>query len=202
MTDFFSQYESLLSPQELDAMRQQVTNNPELPLLMMVAQSLAAAVTINMLAALGEELGWRGYLHEQLISRGFWKCSFITGTIWGLWHAPLILQGHNYPAFPILGVLFMTVWCILLSPLFTLIREKSGSVIAASIAHGSLNASIGISIIYINGGHILWNGFHHLSGFTVLTLVNLVIWKSRIWQQEQSAPDYDPQSVQMQGGLR
>ena len=96
----------------------------------------------------------------------------------------------------------MTVWCILLSPLFTLIREKSGSVIAASIAHGSLNASIGISIIYINGGHILWNGFHHLSGFTVLTLVNLVIWKSRIWQQEQSAPDYDPQSVQMQGGLR
>ena len=80
-------------------MRQQVTNNPELPLLMMVAQSLAAAVTINMLAALGEELGWRGYLHEKLISRGFWKCSLITGIIWGLWHAPLILQGHHYPAF-------------------------------------------------------------------------------------------------------
>ena len=183
MTDFFAQYESLVSPEELEAMRQQVTSNPWLPLLMMVGQSLAAAVTINLLAALGEELGWRGYLHEQLITLGFWKCSLYTGVIWGLWHAPLILQGHNYPTFPRLGVLFMVMWCILLSPLFTLIREKSGSVIAASIAHGSLNASIGISLVYISGGHVMWNGFHHLSGFTVLALVNLVIWKSGLYEK-------------------
>lgn len=178
MTDFFAQYESLVPAEELETMRQQVTNNPWLPLLIMVGQSLAAAVTINMLAALGEELGWRGYLHDELIPRGFWKCSLLTGVIWGLWHAPLILQGHNYPDFPVLGVFLMTVWCILLSPLFTLIREKSGSVIAAAIAHGSLNASIGISLVYIAGGHPLWNGFHHLSGFVLLALVNLVIWKS------------------------
>ena len=159
-------------------MRHQVASNPLLPLVMMVGQALVAGVTVNMLAALGEELGWRGYLHEQLITLGFWKCSLVTGTIWGLWHAPLILQGHNYPSFPLLGVLFMTVWCILLSPLFTLIQEKSGSVIASSIAHGSLNASIGISFVYITGGHVLWNGFHHLSGFVLLALVNLVMWKS------------------------
>lgn len=178
MTDFFAQYESLMSPEELEVMRHQVASNPLLPLVMMVGQALVAGVTVNMLAALGEELGWRGYLHEQLITLGFWKCSLVTGTIWGLWHAPLILQGHNYPSFPLLGVLFMTVWCILLSPLFTLIQEKSGSVIASSIAHGSLNASIGISFVYITGGHVLWNGFHHLSGFVLLALVNLVMWKS------------------------
>lgn len=183
MTDFFVQYESLVPPEELEAMRQQVTSNPWLPLLMMVGQSLAAAVTINLLAALGEELGWRGYLHEQLITLGFWKCSLYTGVIWGFWHAPLILQGHNYPTFPRLGVLFMVMWCILLSPLFTLIREKSGSVIAASIAHGSLNASIGISLVYISGGHVMWNGFHHLSGFLLLALVNLVIWKSGLYEK-------------------
>ncbi len=181
MTGFFSQYENLVPAAELEAMRQQVTSNPWFPLLMMVVQSLVAAVTINLLAALGEELGWRGYLHDELISLGFWKCSLITGIIWGLWHAPLILQGHNYPTFPKLGVLFMVVWCILLSPLFTLIREKSGSVIAASIAHGSLNASIGISLVYISGGHVMWNGFHHLSGFVLLVFVNLVIWKSGIY---------------------
>ena len=47
-----------------------------------------------------------------------------------------------------------------------------------AIAHGSLNASIGISFVYITGGHVLWNGFHHLSGFVLLALVNLVMWKS------------------------
>lgn len=180
MTGFFSQYENLVPAAELEAMRQQAIQTPWLPLLMMVAQSLVAALTINMLAALGEELGWRGYLHEQLITLGFWKCSLYTGIIWGLWHAPLILQGHNYPTFPRLGVLFMVVWCLLLSPLFTFIREKSGSVIAAAIAHGSLNASIGISLVYISGGHVMWNGFHHLSGFVLLVLVNLVIWKTGV----------------------
>jgi membrane protease YdiL (CAAX protease family) len=182
MSGFFSQYEAVMPPEELEAMRQQATQTPWLPMLMMVVQSLAAAVTINLLASLGEELGWRGYLHEKLISLGFWKCSLLTGTIWGLWHAPLILQGHNYPDFPQLGVLLMTVWCILLAPLFTLIRLKSGSVIAASIAHGSLNASIGISLVYIVGGHSLWNGFHHISGFILLALVNLVIWKTGIYR--------------------
>ena len=180
MTGFFSQYENLVPAAELETMRQQALQTPWLPLLMMVVQSLVAALTINMLAALGEELGWRGYLHEQLITLGFWKCSLYTGIIWGLWHAPLILQGHNYPTFPRLGVLFMVVWCILLSPLFTFIREKSGSVIAASIAHGSLNASLGLSLVYISGGHVFWNGFHHLSGFVLLALVNLVIWKTGI----------------------
>ena len=178
MTDFFAQYESLMSPEELEVMRHQVTNNPLMPLVMMVGQALVAGVTVNMLAALGEELGWRGYLHEQLITLGFWKCSLVIGLIWGLWHAPLILQGHNYPQFPVLGVLLMTIFCILLSPLYTLIREKSGSVIAASIAHGTLNASGAISLIYIIGGHVLWNGFHLFSGFVLLTMVNLLIWNT------------------------
>ena len=33
----------------------------------------------------------------------------IFGLIWGIWHAPFIFQGHNYPQYPVAGVFMMTI---------------------------------------------------------------------------------------------
>jgi hypothetical protein len=38
---------------------------------------------------------------------GKWKAYLIVGVIWGLWHAPLIAIGFNYPGMPVLGILMM-----------------------------------------------------------------------------------------------
>ena len=51
----------------------------------------------------GEEWSWRGYLLPQLLPLGQWRALLISGAIWGLWHAPLIVLGANYPGHPILG---------------------------------------------------------------------------------------------------
>ena len=85
---------------------------------------------------LNEEIGWRGLLQRELGFMEFWKSSLTIGVIWGIWHAPIILQGHNYPEHPVIGVFMMTIWCILLAPIFSYIRLKSKSVIAAAIMHG------------------------------------------------------------------
>lgn len=143
---------------------------------MTVISGLIAGITINFLFAIGEEIGWRGYLYRELKYMGFWKMTAVTGAIWGIWHAPLILQGHNYPEYPVLGVFLMTIWCILLSPVFSLVRLKSKSVLTAGIAHGTLNALAGVSIIYIVGGHPLLNGIIGLSGFISLAIVDIIIW--------------------------
>lgn len=192
MSGFLLQYEGVIPPEQLEVMRRQVVETPLFHLFALLAQSLVAAVTINLAAALGEELGWRGYLHEKLIDRGFWRCSLLVGSVWGLWHAPLILQGHNYPQTPVAGVFLMLAWCLLLAPLFTLIRVRSRSIVAAGIAHGALNSTISISFIYLSGGHFLWNGFHNLSGFVVLALVNAVLFfrlrntPPTAWQESQT----------------
>jgi membrane protease YdiL (CAAX protease family) len=68
-----------------------------------VLQGLVAGLTINVIAALGEELGWRGLLLRELSPLGFWRVSLLTGFVWGLWHAPLIVQGHNFPDAPYVG---------------------------------------------------------------------------------------------------
>ena len=163
MDDFFDQYQDLMTPEQFEESRNLAVNNPILPFLIMIAQGLFAGITINAFFGFGEELGWRGYLYREFEKLGFWKASFITGVIWGIWHAPLIIQGHNYPGYPVIGVIMMVIWCVLLAPLFTLIRSRSGSVIAAAVGHGTLNGIIGISFVYVAGGNVLTNGLLGIS---------------------------------------
>jgi membrane protease YdiL (CAAX protease family) len=131
---------------------------------------------VNAVAGLGEELGWRGFLLRELSHMGFWRSSVFIGLIWGVWHAPVILQGHNYPQHPVEGVFMMIIFCLLLSPLFSYTRIKSGSVIAAAIMHGTLNATGGLSIMVVEGGDDLVTGVTGVAGFIVLLVVNFLIF--------------------------
>ncbi|WP_331236414.1 CPBP family intramembrane glutamic endopeptidase [Natronorarus salvus] len=100
---------------------------------------LLTGITVNSLVALGEEFGWRGYLLWELAPLGFWRASFGIGVVWGLWHTPGIVAGHNYPSFPVLGVVLMTLFCTLLAPLYTYLVIRSRSVLPAAVFHGVFN---------------------------------------------------------------
>ena len=146
---------------------------PAVFMLIQLVQAIIAGCTINALFAFGEELGWRGYLLKALMNRKFLTVSLITGFVWGLWHFPLILIGHNYPQHSIAGVGMMIVFCILLSPVMTYIVIKSKSVITAAIFHGTNNAIAGFSALYLVGGNDLTNGVTGIAGFITLLLINV-----------------------------
>jgi len=166
-------FESVLTPEELAEMEAQATAFAIHPIWIGLLQGLIAGITINAVAGFGEELGWRGLLQREFGSIGFWKSSALIGVIWGVWHAPIILQGHNYPQHPVVGVLMMTIFTLLLSPIFSYVRLKAKSVIAAAIIHGSLNATVGLAIMVVKGGSDLTIGVTGLAGFIVLALVNV-----------------------------
>ena len=69
----------------------------------------------------------------------------------------------------------MIAFCMLFTPVMVFIREKSGSVIMAAIAHGTLNALAGISIMYLAGYKELIGGITGIAGFIVLAVADLVI---------------------------
>lgn len=52
-------------------------------------------VPINLVGGLiifiGEEFGWRSYLLEKLRNLSRWKALALSGMIWSLWHAPLLI---------------------------------------------------------------------------------------------------------------
>ncbi|MFT4221314.1 MAG: CPBP family intramembrane metalloprotease [Microbacterium sp.] len=72
---------------------------PGLTASMYVLISFAALplnVVIASATAFGEELGWRGFLTTALAPLGFWRSALVSGVLWGVWHAPIILLGYNY----------------------------------------------------------------------------------------------------------
>lgn len=148
-------------------------------LVITIFSSMFAGLTINAFFALGEELAWRGFLPRIMDAWGFWKKSLVIGTVWGFWHAPLVLMGHNYPDHPIVGVFMMILLCVVMTPVFLYLREKSGSTMVAAIAHGTLNGSAGISVMYLAGGNDLLCGSTGFVGIMILVILDFMIYLLR-----------------------
>jgi len=176
MAGLFERFRDVLPPEKLQQMESQAKEFPIHPFWIGLLQGLVAGITINAVAAFGEESGWRGFLQRELGPPGFWRSSLLIGLIWGIWHAPLVLQGHNYPQHPVAGVFMMTLFTLLLSPIFSYVRLRAGSVIAAAIIHGSLNATGGLSIMVVEGGSDLTVGITGAAGLMVLAAVDLCIF--------------------------
>jgi membrane protease YdiL (CAAX protease family) len=176
MAGIIARFESMLNPEQIEKIKDSLETLPVHPVWLALGEGLIAGITINAVAGFGEELGWRGFLLKQFENMSFFKASIIIGFIWGIWHAPIILMGHNYPQHPQIGVLMMTTWCILLTPLFVYITIRSRSVIAAAITHGTLNATAGIAIMLIAGGNDLTVGVTGLAGFLSLIIILTVLF--------------------------
>ena len=51
----------------------------------------------GILSAMGEEIGWRGYMLPALTERsGMKKALIITSLFWACWHLPLLAFGRNH----------------------------------------------------------------------------------------------------------
>jgi membrane protease YdiL (CAAX protease family) len=98
----------------------------------------------SLSSALGEEIGWRGFLAPALYENlGFTKTSLITGVIWSVWHYPiLIFADYNSGTPTWYGLTCFTVMVISISFVFTWFRIKSNSLWTGAILHASHNLFI------------------------------------------------------------
>ena len=150
--------------------------NPAILTLVTIISGLCAGVSINAVFAFGEEYGWRNYLVSTLKEKKFICASVFIGIVWGIWHFPLILLGHNYPQHSVAGVFMMVVFCVLASFIETYFVLKTKSVFPAAIFHGTINAVAGLNVTLVKGGNDLLNGLTGLSGFFVIAIVVAVIY--------------------------
>jgi uncharacterized protein len=151
-----------------------------LPLgLIVAAQALAAILLgslINTIPAMGEELGWRGFLLPRLMYLGKWRAILLSNVIWGIWHAPAILQGHNYPENPMLGVFLMIGLSLLMGVFLSWLYLATRSPWAPALGHGAINASAALPMLFLRPGvNITFGGtLASLSGWVGLIL--FAIW--------------------------
>jgi uncharacterized protein len=102
---------------------------------------MLVSLVISTLFAIGEEIGFRGYLLPQLVHLGTTRALMLAGLMFGIWHFPLMLLT---PLYPILGS-WLIVGPIILATLtaagvfYGSLRLNSDSVWPTTIAHGAIN---------------------------------------------------------------
>lgn len=102
--------------------------------------------------AFGEEWGWRGYMMPKLMELMPKPAAVIVGgIIWGLWHAPLTVAGHNfgvdYPGYPFVGIGLMCFMCTVLNAFLTLLTEKTKSIYPTTFVH-AINNNLSMGVMY------------------------------------------------------
>jgi len=106
---------------------------------------LVLAGTLGMIqsciTALGEEIGWRGFLVPELAKRmSFAKVSLVSGLIWAFWHYPVILLADYRGATPRwYSLACFTVTVVGISFAYAWLRLKSGSLWTGMWLHASHN---------------------------------------------------------------
>ncbi|WP_297736389.1 CPBP family intramembrane glutamic endopeptidase [uncultured Maricaulis sp.] len=153
---------------QLAASGEDLPMDPSLLLVIQLAIGLPVGILFNTAFLLiSEELGWRGWLQPRLAGLGFWPMCLVVGVLWGIWHAPIILMGYNYPELGWTGVAIMAAFTTLWTPYHAHLRERGG-VIAAAGLHGSLNAVAGVSLLFLSVPQWPWNGPLGVGGLLIL----------------------------------
>jgi membrane protease YdiL (CAAX protease family) len=120
-----------------------------------IFQAMLLAPLFNGIATLGEEFGWRGYLQRKLMGLGGRKAMLLMGLIWGVWHWPVILMGHNYglgyPGAPFLGPLAMVWFTLSLGTFLGWVTLKAQSVWPAVIGHAAVNGMANLGTVFVQG---------------------------------------------------
>jgi membrane protease YdiL (CAAX protease family) len=94
--------------------------------------------------ALGEEIGWRGFLAPRMNQLlGFRGGAILTGLIWTCWHLPLLLFADYNNGTPWwYGMGCFTVMVVSISVVMSWLRLKSGSLWTGVLLHASHNLYI------------------------------------------------------------
>jgi membrane protease YdiL (CAAX protease family) len=98
----------------------------------------------SLARALGEEIGWRGFLVPELFKRvGFTATALLSGIIWSCWHYPILIWGGYNSGTPgWYGLSCFTVMVVSISFVFAWMRLKSGSLWTGALLHASHNLYI------------------------------------------------------------
>ncbi|MBV9259290.1 MAG: CPBP family intramembrane metalloprotease [Ktedonobacteraceae bacterium] len=142
--------------------------------------------------AMGEELGWRGFMLTRMISAKIPWPIFVSGLIWGLWHFPLILGGlYDVTSNLLLGALIALLSVLGYVYIISWVRLYSGSVWPAALAHAAFN------IVYNDTFGAATKGGTYLLGETGLVsgivMIVIAVLLYRFWPIRQ--PLLNPQQL-------
>ena len=127
--------------------------------------------------ALGEDIGWQGYMLPLLCRKTSAKrAAVLIGILWGLAHAPEIYRGLNYGTdycgAPYTGILMMILVTVVLGIWMSYITLKTKNCIYAAIMHGTADivGDAGVWVSLLTKSSLLGPGASGIIGLSVLLI--------------------------------
>ena len=98
-------------------------------------------IFLSLISALGEEIGWRGFMVPALYERlGLEKTLAVSSLFWCVWHLPLLIFGDYMQGTPLWYQLPAFILCIFpVGVMAGLLAIKTGSVWPAAFLHAAHN---------------------------------------------------------------
>jgi uncharacterized protein len=133
---------AVLSPVVLLTVAQVVTKLLGLPVTIAMPQvNLSPYVIfgfgVSFFANTCEEIGWRGFALPRLQKRyNALLATLIVGTLWGLWHLPLIFLAGSMSEYPFLWFISIMTDAFIYTWIY---NSTKGSILLVALFHGSLN---------------------------------------------------------------
>src|SRR5215218_8965153 len=152
------------------------------------------AISIFPGSALGEEIGWRGYVLPRLQSRmSALSASLLIAPIWGLWHLPLWLQGGPVHTPTVYAAFVVSAFA--LSVILTWVYNSTGgSLLMVVLLHATVN--LPQTLVIDDLGRQATVPLMLYWGLMVLAAIVVVIWAGpehlsrKRKKQEEGAAEY------------
>jgi len=158
--------------------------SPTKALILYVLATGTLGMITSTVSALGEEIGWRGFLVPELAKMtSFTRTALISGVIWTAWHVPILVFADYNSGTPVwYGLTCFAVMVIGISFLFAWMRLKSGSLWTGAFLHASHNLFIqGIfTPLTIDTGKTRWviDEFGFALAIAAI-VVAVIVWRRR-----------------------
>ena len=166
-----------------------------LPAVLTFALALLIAATVgtvfSALVAIGEEIGWRGFMLTRLIDAGIPRPVLICNLIWALWHVPMTLAGvYAAGPSPILSAAVLLIGVLSMGQVIAWLRLNTGSVWPAIVFHAAWNSIIQGPFDHATTGAAatLWTGESGILTVTTLAIAALIIAR-RPWAMLRQPPE-------------
>ena len=167
--------------------------SPARALIVFVLATGTLGMITSTASALGEEIGWRGFLVPELAkTTSFTKTALISGGIWTAWHVPILVFADYNSGTPVwYGLTCFAVMVIGISFVFAWMRLKSGSLWTGAFLHASHNLFIQgiLTPLTIDTGKTKWviDEFGFALAIAAV-VVAVIVWRLRS-QVEHASPE-------------
>jgi len=150
-------------------------------------------LVISVALALGEEIGWRGFMVPELAkTKSFTVTALVSGTVWAVGHYPsLLFSDYNGGTPAWYGIPCFTAQIVAMSFVLAWLRLKSGSVWTAAIMHATHNLYIQniFTPLTRNTGKTNW----FIDEFGVVLPLLIICFAVYFWRRRDELPTGNPE---------